>query len=130
VYTQINLDMSYMFYDASSFNITLCWDLSQIYSDNIFFGAGSNADAIDCTGQPTGQPTTQPTGQPTTQPPTGQPTTTPVNSDSSDMSDDEIAILVVNIVLVFSVLVIVIRKYIIVQEQEPVSYVGVEMSKV
>ena len=55
---------------------------------------------------------------------------TPVNSDSSDMSDDEIAILVVNIVLVFSVLVIVIRKYIIVQEQEPVSYVGVEMSKV
>ena len=66
VYTQINLDMSYMFYDASSFNITLCWDLSQIYSDNIFFGAGSNADAIDCTGQPTGQPTTQPTGQPTT----------------------------------------------------------------
>ena len=88
-----------MFYSASSFDQTLCWDLSGVSTDNMFESSpGSIGDTCAPTPvpttsspttspKPTTAPTTKPTPKPTTAPapaPTAAPTAAKPSDDGPD----------------------------------------------
>ena len=63
-----------MFNGASSFNQTLCWDLSGVSTDNMFEGSlGSIGGTCAPTTKPTPKPTTAPAPAPTAAPTAAKP---------------------------------------------------------
>jgi hypothetical protein len=66
--------MIQMFYSASSFDQTLCWDLSGVSTDNMFEGSlGSIGGTCAPTTKPTPKPTTAPAPAPTAAPTAAKP---------------------------------------------------------